>query len=59
MRAYYLSAVMTLWLFGPEYMFLGAIILTLIMYKQDHCCAEDWLGNAGAGGVGALRSAQK
>jgi uncharacterized membrane protein len=44
MRAYYLSAVMTLWLFGPEYMFVGAIIVTLIMYKQDHCCAEDYVG---------------
>jgi uncharacterized membrane protein len=44
MRAYYLAAVVTLWLFGPEYMLLGAIILTIIMYKQDHCCAEDYVG---------------
>ncbi len=28
MRAYYLAAVVTLWLFGPQWMFLGAIILT-------------------------------
>ena len=44
MRAYYLAAVVTLWLFGPQWMFFGALILILIMYKQDHCCAQDYVG---------------
>ncbi len=44
MRAYYLAAVVALWLFGPEWMFLGAVIMVIILYRQDHCCAEDYVG---------------
>ncbi len=44
MRAYYLAAVVALWLFGPEWMFLGAVIMVIILYRQDHCCAADYMG---------------
>jgi uncharacterized membrane protein len=42
MRAFYLSVVATLWLFGPVWMFLGSIVLVYILYKLDHCCALDY-----------------
>ncbi len=42
MRAYYLAAVVTLWLFGPQWMFLGSLVLTFILYRLDHCCALDY-----------------
>ena len=42
MRAYYLSVVAALWLFGPEWMCLGAGCMVVILYRQDHCCAEDY-----------------
>lgn len=44
MRAYYLAAVVALWLFGPEWMFAGALFLVIILYRQDHCCAADYVG---------------
>lgn len=42
MRAYYLAAVVVLWLFGPVWMFLGSIILCFVLYKLDHCCALEY-----------------
>ena len=42
MRAYYLSVVVVLWLFGPIWMFLGSLILIYILYKLDHCCTLDY-----------------
>jgi uncharacterized membrane protein len=42
MRAFYLSVVVTLWLFGPVWMFMGSLILVYILYKLDHCCALDY-----------------
>ncbi len=42
MRAYYLSVVVTLWLFGPVWMFLGSLIMIFVLYKLDHCCAVDY-----------------
>jgi uncharacterized membrane protein len=42
MRAFYLSVVVTLWLFGPVWMFMGSLILTYILYKLDHCCSLDY-----------------
>jgi uncharacterized membrane protein len=42
MRAFYLSVVVTLWLFGPVWMFLGSLVLTYILYNLDHCCALDY-----------------
>lgn len=42
MRAYYLSVVVALWLFGPFWMFLGSLILVWVLYKLDHCCALDY-----------------
>jgi uncharacterized membrane protein len=42
MRAFYLSVVAALWLFGPVWMFLGSLILTFVLYKLDHCCALDY-----------------
>lgn len=42
MRAYYLSAVVVLWLFGPQWMFLGSLVLAFILYKLDHCCSLDY-----------------
>ena len=42
MRAYYLSVVAVLWLFGPVWMFLGSLILVYILYKLDHCCSLDY-----------------
>jgi len=35
MRGYYLAVPFTLWLFGPTWMLIGAIILTLILYRLD------------------------
>lgn len=42
MRAFYLSVVVTLWLFGPIWMFLGSLVLIFVLYKLDHCCALDY-----------------
>ena len=42
MRAYYLSVVVTLWLFGPIWMFAGSIILVLVLHQLDHCCALEY-----------------
>jgi uncharacterized membrane protein len=42
MRAFYLSVVVTLWLFGPVWMFLGSLVLVFVLYKLDHCCALDY-----------------
>ncbi|MEM5787752.1 MAG: DUF599 domain-containing protein [Syntrophobacteraceae bacterium] len=42
MRAYYLAVVVTLWLFGPVWLFLGSVILVFFLYKLDHCCALDY-----------------
>jgi uncharacterized membrane protein len=42
MRAYYLAGVVTLWLFGPQWMFLGSLILTVILYRLDHCCILEY-----------------
>ncbi len=39
MRALYLSVVVTLWLFGPVWMFLGSLVLAFVLYRLDHCCA--------------------
>jgi uncharacterized membrane protein len=41
MRAYYLSVVVVLWMFGPVWMFLGSLIMVFVLYKLDHCCALD------------------
>ena len=35
MRGYYFSVPFTLWLFGPSWMLMGAVILTLILYRLD------------------------
>lgn len=42
MRAFYLSVVAALWLFGPVWMFIGSLVLTFVLYKLDHCCALDY-----------------
>ncbi|MHC1742138.1 MAG: DUF599 domain-containing protein [Syntrophobacteraceae bacterium] len=42
MRALYLSVVVTLWLFGPLWMFLGSLVLVFVLYQLDHCCALDY-----------------
>ncbi len=42
MRAYYLSVVAALWLFGPLWMFLGSLVLAYILYRLDHCCSLDY-----------------
>jgi len=42
MRAFYLSVVIALWLFGPVWMFLGSLVLTYVLYKLDHCCSLDY-----------------
>jgi len=42
MRAYYLSVVATLWLFGPVWMFLGSLVMVWVLYTQDHCCALEY-----------------
>ena len=46
MRAYYLSVVVTLWLFGPVWMFLGSLVMIFVLYKLDHCCAVNYPGGA-------------
>ncbi len=42
MRAFYLSVVVVLWLFGPVWMFLGSLVLVWVLYKLDYCCALDY-----------------
>ncbi len=42
MRAYYLAVVVTLWLFGPQWMFVGSLVLVAILYRLDHCCHLDY-----------------
>jgi uncharacterized membrane protein len=42
MRAYYLAVAVVLWLFGPQWMFAGSLVLTYILYKLDHCCSLDY-----------------
>ncbi len=42
MRAFYLSIVATLWLFGPVWMFLGSLVLVFVLYRLDHCCTLDY-----------------
>lgn len=42
MRALYLSVVVTLWLFGPVWMFLGSLVTVFVLYELDHCCALDY-----------------
>ncbi len=42
MRAFYLSVVVVLWLFGPLWMFIGSLILIYILYRLDHCCPLDY-----------------
>jgi uncharacterized membrane protein len=42
MRAFYLSVVATLWLFGPVWMFLGSLVLVFFLHKLDHCCALEY-----------------
>jgi len=42
MRAFYLAVVVTLWLFGPVWMFLGSLVMVFVLYQLDHCCALDY-----------------
>lgn len=42
MRAFYLSVVATLWLFGPVWMFLGSLVMVFVLYRLDHCCALEY-----------------
>jgi uncharacterized membrane protein len=42
MRAYHLSVVVILWLFGPVWMFLGSLVLIYVLYQLDHCCTLDY-----------------
>ena len=35
MRGFYLSAPAALWLFGPEWMFAGFLILVMVLYRLD------------------------
>lgn len=42
MRAYYLSVVVTLWLFGPVWMFLGSLVMVYVLYRLDHRCALEY-----------------
>jgi uncharacterized membrane protein len=42
MRAFYLSVVVVLWLFGPVWMFLGSLGLVVVLYRLDHCCTLDY-----------------
>jgi uncharacterized membrane protein len=36
MRGYYIGVLLVLWLFGPLWMLLGAIILIAVLYRLDH-----------------------
>jgi uncharacterized membrane protein len=42
MRAYYMSGVVVLWLFGPQWMLIGSLVLVAVLYKLDHCCVLDY-----------------
>jgi uncharacterized membrane protein len=35
MRGYYFSVILFLWLFGPIWMLMGTVILTIILYRLD------------------------
>ena len=35
MRGYYFSVILFLWLFGPIWMLIGTVILTIILYRLD------------------------
>lgn len=49
LRAYYLSVVVALWLFGPVWMFMGSVALVLALYKLDHCCATGYANQCEVG----------
>jgi uncharacterized membrane protein len=44
MRAYYMAGVVTLWIFGPQWMLLGSLCLVVLLYRLDHCCSKDYIG---------------
>jgi uncharacterized membrane protein len=35
MRGYYVAVPFSLWLFGPSWMLIGAVVLTIVLYKLD------------------------
>jgi len=37
MRAYYLAVIFALWLFGPQWMLLGTVVVLSFIYRMDHC----------------------
>ena len=40
MRGYYFSVLLFLWLFGPIWMLLGTIVITIILYHLDQQASE-------------------
>jgi len=36
MRAYYMTAPLTLWLLGPVWFLLGSLLITYVMYRMDY-----------------------
>jgi uncharacterized membrane protein len=42
MRAFYMSGVIVLWLFGPQWMLIGSLVLVAVLYRLDHCCVLDY-----------------
>ncbi|MGA8179223.1 MAG: DUF599 family protein [Desulfobacterales bacterium] len=40
MRALYLYVAVTLWLFGPIWMFIGSLVLVYVLNKLNHCCIQ-------------------
>jgi uncharacterized membrane protein len=42
MRSFYLSVVVTLWLFGPVWMFMGSLVMVYVLNRLDHCCTLEY-----------------
>ena len=36
MRAYYLTAPLTLWLLGPLWFLIGSVLILLLLYRMDY-----------------------
>ena len=39
MRGYYLAIPLALWLFGPVWLLVGSVVLTIALYRHDHATA--------------------
>ncbi len=59
MRAYYLAVIFTLWLFGPQWMFVGTVVVLCFLYKLDHSCPVESSSHCDFMSIQMQRQAQK